>query len=281
MKFTLLRHSFSFSLCLLVWSCGNSAPSPRPAAGASPAKCVPKATSLADSDLSFPLASTVGYKGDVQRLIEGSCATNKCHDSTTTPNMVGYENAKKAIDGIIRRSAAGTMPQGADTNPSIRVSTANLKLLNDWKNSGLLEDSGTTPPPGGTTPPPGGTTTPTTLPVWDDVKTALTGCAKCHKDANDGGKAAAFKLLDTSSYDAVKASISKIVNRMNLDVKDPKFMPQAAPGTTATKDATKVELIILWKGLGTPKTQNDLPTKPAPTQPGNPAPAPSTDPTCK
>ena len=249
---SLLKPSLNTILCCLIWSCGTNNPAPR--TGAAAAKCSPtQGSTYLYEGLSL---SGSGYNGQVQQLINNKCAIAGCHNSTKSPNLTGYTNAKAASAKVyattVDKSPMAMPPGGA-------LSADEQALISAWKASGFSED-GTTPPStskpeptpsSGTEPTKTGSTT-AVQPTWDtDIKSVLaTSCTKCHT----AGK----QPPDLTQFNIARAKIKGIMERTDRKPGSQGFMPK---GQTEQMALALREKMATWDLLGQPENQAALPRK--------------------
>ena len=74
-------------------------------------------------------APVVNYADDMESLIEFRCLA--CHGNGTSPNLVGFANAKAKAGRMNARVQAGTMPPG---NP---LSAEEQALFQAWIDGGV------------------------------------------------------------------------------------------------------------------------------------------------
>jgi hypothetical protein len=87
-----------------------------------------------------PVAKTT-YNKNVKTIIDNSCATSACHDSTNPANglrLTNYSEVKNAASSgnLITRMNSSSNPMPA----SGRLTTTTLAIIDKWKADGFLEN---------------------------------------------------------------------------------------------------------------------------------------------
>ena len=98
-------------------------------------------TSVSSDDLTIPISTNITYNKNVKSIIDQSCATSGCHNTTSNAANLILENYTQVRDAFVNRNALGRMESTTNPMPpSGNLPSNSIQIIKDWRDQGYLEN---------------------------------------------------------------------------------------------------------------------------------------------
>ena len=98
-------------------------------------------TSVSPDDLTLPTPTVVSYTANVKTIIDQSCATSGCHNTTSNTAGLTLVTFTQVKNAFINRNALGRMESTTNPMPpSGNLPSNSIQIIKNWRDQGYLEN---------------------------------------------------------------------------------------------------------------------------------------------
>jgi hypothetical protein len=91
-------------------------------------------------DLTTPTPTSVTYTASVKAIVDQSCATTGCHNSTANSGGLTLENYTQVKNAFQNRNALGRMESTSNPMPaSGNLPSTSIEIIKKWRDQGYVD----------------------------------------------------------------------------------------------------------------------------------------------